>query len=242
MARPKWQADRGNSRRHTFGKQPWILRSGQLPHEFATDLQLWACAGTTSGWSARRIDLFYRLDSTAAAKLSPQVSSMTRTTTTLPRLAFRLRRFGKGRTVIPRRLGSVYDASPGHFVGHAPFNCAFCPGLRLPESGRLPSVLRVLREDRCCRVAGFFRLPGLSDFFMKRSAPPDSLHAEFHLMFRHTAGQGCVQVGYVGAKGTSCSAIRDINHRAIQITAYDTSAAQCAGAVVPTVRSQDRRS
>jgi hypothetical protein len=74
----------------------------------------------------------------------------------------------------------------------------------------------------------------LGDFFGADPNIRTPYTQNFNLNLQQQVGRAVVQVGYVGAKGTKLFRFRDINQPSqAQITAYDTSAAQCAGAAPP---------
>jgi hypothetical protein len=74
----------------------------------------------------------------------------------------------------------------------------------------------------------------LSDFFGTDRNIRTPYTQNFNLNLQQQFGKAVLEVGYVGARGTKLFRFRDINQPTqAQITAYDTSAAQCNGAVLP---------
>ncbi len=130
-----------------------------------------------------------------------------------------------------------YDAfSQDIFLGHMPYNCAFCPGPALPESVR-PRSARRHSGGAITAGAGILRVLADQRFLWRRSAHSHPLHQNFNLNVQQQVGQAVFQIGYVGAKGTKLFRFRDINQPSqAQITAFDTSTApggQCFGLTAP---------
>ena len=74
----------------------------------------------------------------------------------------------------------------------------------------------------------------MGDFFGTNPNIRTPYTQNFNLNLQQQFGKAVVEVGYVGARGTKLFRFRDINQPSqAAITAYDTSAAQCNGAVVP---------
>jgi len=154
-----------------------------------------------------------------------------------PRFGFAYDLFGKGRTVIRGGWGLFYDAfAQDIFLGHVPYNCAFCPGPAFTGTG--PAAIGaagLLGGPLDANLPVFTGFSGLSDFFGADPRIRTPYTQNFNLNIQQQLGSRAVfQAGYVGAKGTKLFRFRDINQPSqAQITAYDTSAAQCGANVVP---------
>jgi hypothetical protein len=151
-----------------------------------------------------------------------------------PRFGFAYDVTGKGRTVIRGGWGLFYDAfAQDIFVGHAPYNCAFCPGAAYTGIGPAPiSTGKITLDDVDNPVpfdpntAAFSRFTGLSDFFGASRNLRTPYTQNFNLNVQQQLGKAVLQVGYVGARGTKLFRFRDINQpNQAAITAGDN--AQC---------------
>lgn len=153
-----------------------------------------------------------------------------------PRLGFSYDLTGKGRTVVRGGWGLFYDAfAQDIFLGHVPYNCAFCPGPALTGNGPAPIKAAGLAPgplDPSLPV--FSGTSQLSDFFAADPNLRTPYTQNFNLnLQQQLGGRAVLQVGYVGARGTKLFRFRDINQPSqAQITTFD-SGPQCAGHTFP---------
>jgi Carboxypeptidase regulatory-like domain/TonB dependent receptor/TonB-dependent Receptor Plug Domain len=153
-----------------------------------------------------------------------------------PRLGFSYDLTGKGKSVLRGGWGLFYDAfAQDIFLGHAPYNCAFCPGPALTGTGPAPigaaGLAGVALDPTLPVYSGF---SPLSDFFAADPKIRTPYTQNFNLNFQQQlASRAVLQVGYVGAQGTKLFRFRDINQpNQGQITAFD-SGPQCVGFTFP---------
>ena len=136
---------------------------------------------------------------------------------------------GKGQTVVRAGWGLFYDAfSQDIFLGHIPYNCAFCPGPAY--SGVGPAAISSAALSGNTLGAGpIFAGPSpLGDFFGASPNIRTPYIQNFNLNVQQQLGSKMVlQTGYVGSIGTKLFRFRDLNQPSqAQITAFDLS--QCA--------------
>jgi hypothetical protein len=136
---------------------------------------------------------------------------------------------GKGHTVIRAGWGLFYDAfSQDIFLGHVPYNCAFCPGPAYAGTG--PAAISFAGSSGNPLGSGsVFASPSpLGDFFGTNPNIRTPYVQNFNLNLQQQLGSKMVvQVGYVGSKGTKLFRFRDLNQpNQAQITAFDLG--QCA--------------
>ncbi|HXZ79089.1 MAG TPA: TonB-dependent receptor [Terriglobales bacterium] len=144
-----------------------------------------------------------------------------------PRIAFAYDLTGKGKTVIRGGWGIFYDAfAQDIFLGHLPWNCAFCPGPAYPGIG--PAAIQKLALsggalDPNIPVYDVASAGPLGDFFATDPNMRTPYIQNFNLNLQRAFGNKAVlQVGYVGTKGTKLFRFRDINQPSqAQITAFD---------------------
>ena len=145
---------------------------------------------------------------------------------------------GKGKTVIRAGWGLFYDAfAQDIFLGHVPYNCAFCPGPAYTGGGPAP-ILNAGFSGNALGTGPVFSSPsGLGDFFGTDKHIRTPYTQNFNLNLQQQLGKAVVQVGYVGARGTKLFRFRDINQPSqAQITAFDSNTApggQCFGLIFP---------
>jgi hypothetical protein len=153
-----------------------------------------------------------------------------------PRFGFAYDVTGKGRTVVRGGWGLFYDAfSQDIFLGHIPYNCAFCPGPAYAGTGPAAISFAGLSGNTLSSGPVFAAPSPLSDFFGVDPNIRTPYVQNFNLnVQQQVSSRVMLQIGYVGSKGTKLFRFRDINQPSqAQITAYDTSAAQCNGATLP---------
>jgi len=226
----------GNSRRHSFENNHgfYVQDSFRVSSRLTLNFGLrWDYFGVVG----EKDHLFYQLDPSTATNVTPTRQLYDKDYNNFaPRLAFAYDLTGKGRTVIRGGWGVFYDAfAQDIFLGHIPYNCAFCPGPALTGEG--PAAIGAAGLAGGAITSGspvFSGFSGLSDFFTTDPHIRTPYTQNFNLNIQQQLGKAVFQVGYVGAKGTKLFRFRDINQPSqSQITAYDTSTGQCAGNVVP---------
>ena len=226
----------GNTRRHSFENNHgfYVQDSFRLTPRLTLNFGVrWDYFGVVG----EKDDLFYRLDPSTATNLTPTGQLYDKDYNNFaPRFGFSYDVTGKGRTVIRGGWGLFYDAfAQDIFLGHVPYNCAYCPGPALTGEG--PAAIGAAGLSGNPIVAGspvFSGFSPLSDFFGADPKIRTPNTQNFNLNVQQQLGRAVVQVGYVGARGTKLFRFRDINQPSQgQITAYDTSAAQCTGFVLP---------
>ncbi len=148
-----------------------------------------------------------------------------------PRFGFAYDVTGRGRTVIRGGWGLFYDAfAQDIFLGHIPYNCAFCPGPAYTGEGPAAIGAAGLSGNAIATDEPVFSgFSALSDFFGADRHIRTPYTQNFNLNVQQQLGKAVLQVGYVGARGTKLFRFRDINQpNQDAITAGDT--AQCTDA------------
>jgi hypothetical protein len=136
---------------------------------------------------------------------------------------------GKGQTVVRAGWGLFYDAfSQDIFLGHIPYNCAFCPGPAYSGVGPAAISSAGLSGNELGAGPVFAGPSPLGDFFGAASNIRTPYIQNFNLNLQHQLSSKMVlQLGYVGSVGTKLFRFRDLNQPTqAQITAFDLS--QCA--------------
>jgi hypothetical protein len=224
----------GNSKRHSFENnhgfyfQDSFRWTPRLTVNYGMRWDYFGVVGEKS-------HLFYQLDPTSASDLSPTNQLYNKDYNNFaPRIGLAYDVNGKGRTVVRAGWGLFYDAfAQDIFLGHAPYNCAFCPGPAYTGTGPSPISSAGPTTPIVANVPIFSGFTGLSDYFGTDRNIRTPYTQNFNLNLQQQFGKAVVQVGYVGARGTKLFRFRDINQPTqAQITAYDTSAAQCIGGIV----------
>ncbi|HKS75672.1 MAG TPA: TonB-dependent receptor [Terriglobales bacterium] len=227
----------GVSRRHThennhgFYIQDSYRMSSRLTLNYGIRWDYFGVVGEKDG-------LFNQLDLSSATNVSPTGQLYGKDYNNFaPRFGFAYDLFGKGKTVVRGGWGLFYDAfAQDIFVGHVPYNCAFCPGPAFTGTGKAAIASAGIAGGALDPTLPVFSgFSGLSDFFAADPHLRTPYTQNFNLNVQQQLGTRAVaQIGYVGAKGTKLFRFRDLNQPSqAQITAYDTSAAQCNGATLP---------
>ena len=143
-----------------------------------------------------------------------------------PRVGLAYDLTGKGKTVMRAGWGLFYDAfSQDIFLGHAPYNCAFCPGPAYAGTGPAAISYGSLSGNNFGQGPLFSSPSPLGDFFGTSPNIRTPYTQNFNLnVQQQLTNKMVLQVGYVGAVGTKLFRFRDINQPSQQaITAYDSS-------------------
>ena len=215
----------GDSKRHTFENSHGLY----IQDSFRWSPRLTVNYGIRwdyFGVVGEKNNLFYRFDP-ASGNVVPAGQLYGKDLNNFaPRFGFAYDLTGKGRTVVRGGWGLFYDAfAQDIFVGHAPFNCAFCPGPAYTGfgPGEIGSATanQVPLDSTSPVYSGF---SGLGDFFGTSQNIRTPYTQNFNLNVQQQFGKAMVQVGYVGAIGTKLFRFRDINQPSqAQITAYDST-------------------
>jgi hypothetical protein len=222
----------GNTRRHTVENNHGFY----LQDSFRWTPRLTVNYGVRwdyFGVPSERSGLFNRYDPAGAGTVNPVGQLYDKDYNNFaPRIGLAYDVTGKGKTVIRAGWGLFYDAfAQDIFVGHAPYNCAFCPGAAYTGVG--PAAVQTAGANTGVPFASdtpaFSEFSGLSDFFGASKNLRTPYTQNFNLNVQQQLGKAVVQVGYVGARGTKLFRFRDINQPGLdQITTEDT--AQCLDA------------
>jgi Carboxypeptidase regulatory-like domain/TonB-dependent Receptor Plug Domain len=229
----------GDARRHTFENSHgfYIQDSFRWTPRFTVNYGVrWDYFGVVG----EKSNLFYRFDPTVSSGLSPAGQLYDKDYNNFaPRIGLAYDVTGKGRTVVRAGWGIFYDAfAQDIFIGHAPYNCAFCPGAAYTQFAPAAIGSAGLSGNPITTgqpVYGAFS--GLGDFFGADQHLRTPYTQNYNLNIQQQVGKGVVEVGYVGARGTKLFRFRDINQPGqAAITAFDTNAAlggQCFGFTFP---------
>jgi hypothetical protein len=213
----------GNSKRHSFENNHgfYIQDSFRWTPRFTVNYGMrWDYFGVVG----EKNNLFYRFDPTSQAVVPAGQLYNKDLNNFAPRIGFAYDVTGKGRTVVRGGWGLFYDAfAQDIFLGHAPYNCAFCPGPAYTGFG--PGAISSATANTVPIAANspvFSGFSGLSDFFGTDKNIRTPYTQNFNLNLQQQFGKAFVQVGYVGARGTKLFRFRDINQPShAQITAAD---------------------
>jgi hypothetical protein len=176
-------------------------------------------------------NLFYQLDPTTASNLAPAPQLYDKDLNNFaPRFGFAYDLAGKSKTVIRGGWGLFYDAfSQDIFLGHVPYNCAFCPGPTY--SGIGPAAISsagITGLSLSTTLPVFSASSPLGDFFGANPKIRTPYTQNFNLNVQQQFGKAVIEVGYVGARGTKLFRFRDLNQPSqAAITAGDLG--QCNG-------------
>lgn len=209
----------GDTRRHTFENNQgfYIQDSFRWTPRLTVNYGLrWDYFGVMN----EKSNLFYRYDPAGAGTLN-QVGQLYDKdyNNFAPRIGVAYDVTGKGRTVIRAGWGLFYDAfAQDIFVGHAPYNCAFCPGAAYTGVGPAAVSTGGITKDESNNpvpfdpnTAAFSGFGGLGDFFGADKHLRTPYTQNFNLNIQQQLGKVVVEVGYVGAKGSKLFRFRDIN-------------------------------
>ncbi len=226
----------GNSRRHTSENNHgfYLQDSFRLTPRLTANFGMrWDYFGVVK----EKDNLFNRFDPTGAGNVAPVGQLYGKDYNNFaPRFGFAYDLTGKGRTIIRGGWGLFYDAfAQDIFIGHAPYNCAFCPGAAFTGSGPAPIGSAGLSGNAFGQGPVFAGFSPLSDFFGADPHLRTPYTQNFNLNIQQQLGKAVFEIGYVGAKGTKLFRFRDINQPSqAQITAWDTSpTGACAGGFTP---------
>ncbi|MGA8313850.1 MAG: TonB-dependent receptor, partial [Terriglobales bacterium] len=228
----------GNTRRHSFENNHgfYIQDSFRLTSRFTVNFGMrWDYFGVMG----EKNHLFYQLDQASDSVVPTNQLYDKDYNNVAPRFGFAYDPSGKGRTVFRGGWGLFYDAfAQDIFLGHIPYNCAFCPGPAFTGVG--PAAIGSAAPAGGAITAGspvFSGFSPLSDFFAADPHIRTPYTQNWNFNVQQQLGKAVFQIGYVGAKGTKLFRFRDINQPGqAQITAFDTSTApggQCFGLTAP---------
>src|SRR6266852_1856666 len=213
----------GNSRRHSFENNHgfYVQDSFRLTPRFTVNFGMrWDYFGVVG----EKNHLFYQLDQASDSVVPTNQLYDKDYNNFAPRFGFAYDLSGKGRTVIRGGWGLFYDAfAQDIFLGHVPYNCAFCPGPAYTSFGS--GAISSAGANAGPITAGspvFSGLSGLGDFFGTDKNIRTPYTQNFNLNLQQQFGKAFAKVGYVGARGTKLFRFRDINQPSqAQITAAD---------------------
>jgi Carboxypeptidase regulatory-like domain/TonB-dependent Receptor Plug Domain/TonB dependent receptor len=215
----------GDSRRHTSENNHgfYIQDSFRMTPRLTANFGLrWDYFGVVK----EKDNLFYRFDPTGAGNVLPVSQLYDKDPNNFaPRAALAYDLTGKGHTIVRAGWGLFYDAfAQDIFIGHAPYNCAFCPGAAFTGTGPAPIGSAGLAGGAISpNTPVFSGFSPLGDFFGTDQHIRTPYTQNFNLNLQQQLGKAVVaEVGYVGAKGTKLFRFRDINQPSqAAITAAD---------------------
>ena len=229
----------GSTRRHSFENNHGFF----IQDSFRWTPRLTVNAGMRwdyFGVVGEESNLFFQFDPADGGTLNPAGQLYDKDYNNFaPRIGFAYDLTGKGKTVIRGGWGLFYDAfAQDIFLGHIPYNCAFCPGPGYTGVGPSPiiaSAANGLPFDPS--TPAFSDFSGLGDFFGADPHIRTPYTQNFNVNVQQQLGKAVLQVGYVGARGTKLFRFRDINQPSqAEITAFDTNTGeggQCFGLTAP---------
>jgi hypothetical protein len=213
----------GNSKRHSFENNHgfYLQDSFRWTNRLTVNYGMrWDYFGVVG----EKNNLFYRFDPASGNEVPAGQLYNKDLNNFAPRIGFAYDVTGKGRTVVRGGWGLFYDAfAQDIFLGHVPYNCAFCPGPAYANVG--PGAIQSAGANAGPLTPGspvFSGFSGLGDFFGTDKNIRTPYTQNFNLNVQQQFGKAFVQVGYVGARGTKLFRFRDINQPSQpQITAAD---------------------
>jgi hypothetical protein len=213
----------GNSNRHSFQNNHglYVQDSFHMSNRLTVNYGMrWDYFGVVG----EKNNLFYRFDQANQAVVPAGQLYNKDLNNFAPRIGLAYDVTGKGGTVVRAGWGLFYDAfAQDIFLGHVPYNCAFCPGAAYTGFG--PGEISSAEANVGPITAGspvFSGFSGLGDFFGTDKNIRTPYTQNFNLNLQQQLGKAVVQVGYVGARGTKLFRFRDINQPSqAQITAAD---------------------
>jgi hypothetical protein len=233
----------GNTRRHTVENNHGFYIQDSFrwtPRLTVTYGVRWDYFGVPS----ERSNLFYQFDPTVDGGGLNNVGQLYDKdyNNFAPRIGLAYDVTGKGRTVVRAGWGLFYDAfAQDIFVGHAPYNCAFCPGAAYTGVGPAPISAGGITTDDLgnpvpfnSATPAFSGFSTLGDFFGASKNLRTPYTQNFNLNVQQQLGKAVLQVGYVGARGTKLFRFRDINQPGqAAITSFDLGQCDTNGQTAP---------
>src|SRR5215469_10331825 len=157
----------GETRRHSFENDHsfYIQDSYRMNPRLTLNYGLrWDYFGVVG----EKDGLFNRLDLNSPTNVSPTSQLYGKDLNNFaPRFGFAYDLTGKGRTVVRGGWGLFYDAfAQDIFVGHVPYNCAFCPGPAFTGTGKAAISSAGIAGGALSATSPVFSgFSGLGDFF-----------------------------------------------------------------------------
>lgn len=223
---------RGNTLRHTAENSHslYIQDSWRWTPRLTLNFGLrWDYFGVVS----EKNGLFYRFDPAGGGGTVPTGQLYDKDYNNFaPRIGFAYDLHGTGKTVLRGGWGIFYDAfAQDIFIGHAPWNCVYCPGAAyagvgpaaISSLGLNPLVQSAPGLDPSTPVFDPLSITPLGDFFGAAPHLRTPYVQNFNLNIQQAlSNKAVLQIGYVGTKGTKLFRFRDINQPSqAAITACD---------------------
>jgi Carboxypeptidase regulatory-like domain/TonB-dependent Receptor Plug Domain len=230
---------RGNTLRHTFENSHgfYVQDSFRWTPRLTLNVGMrWDYFGVPG----EKDDLLYRFDPSSGGSTAQTGQLYGKDYNNFaPRAAFAYDITGKGQTVIRGGWGLFYDAfSQDMFIGHAPWNCGYCPGAAYTGQGPGAISSLGLTGGALSATTPVFDSAGatpLGDFFGVDPNLRTPYIQNFNLNLQQAVGNKAVlQIGYVGTIGTKLFRFRDINQPSqAAITTADLGCSCINGYTVP---------
>jgi hypothetical protein len=207
---------------HGFYIQDSFRWTSRLTVNFGTRWDYFGVVGEKS-------NLFYRFDPTTDSTVQVGTNGISGLynpdyNNFAPRVSFAYDLTGKGKTVVRAGWGIFYDAfSQDFFLGHLPYNCAFCPGATYTGHGPAAILESSTVNPIVPGTPVYSGFGGLGDFFGAdpNIRTPYTQNWNLNLQ-QQVTNRVVLQIGYVGSKGTKLFRFRDINQPSqAAITAAD---------------------